>query len=248
MTDSLSRIAIGALERYKARTGLDFGPLRAVLFDMDGVLYDSMPHHALAWEKMCREIGLSCTREEFFMYEGRTGASTIDILMQRERGRKATPEEAKEWYGIKTRNFEAMPLVEQMPGARECLDMLTGAGVPTVLVTGSGQASLVERLQRDFPGAFPDGRRVTGRDVLHGKPHPEPFLRGRTLAGNLPQQTVVAVDNAPLGVESASASGSLTIGVRTGPIPAGALIEAGADVELDSMEQCTNLLRELLSI
>lgn len=238
-----------ALEHYAERTGHAFGPLRAALFDMDGVLFDSMPGHARAWSMMCRDNNIPAREEEFFQYEGRTGASTINILFRRTYGREATTEEIERLYGLKTRYFKAMPPVEVMQGAKETINLCSAAGIPTVLVTGSGQGSLLERLEAEFPGAFPPGRRVTGRDVLHGKPHPEPFVKGRIAAGEEiePRQTA-AVDNAPLGVESASASGAFTIGVRTGPIPPGLLSESGADIEINSMNECTKVLGLLLRI
>ena len=54
--------------------------LKAVCFDMDGVLYDSMAYHAEAWAKASEDFGLGMTREDVFMHEGRTGFSTIDIF------------------------------------------------------------------------------------------------------------------------------------------------------------------------
>ena len=51
------------------------------------------------------------------------------------------------------------------------------------------------------------------------------------------------MDNAPLGVRSAADAGIFTIGVRTGPLPKGALLEAGADIELDSMDECAQMLK-----
>ena len=67
--------------------------LKAVLFDMDGVLFDSMPYHSEAWHKVMKSHGLTLSREEAYMHEGRTGASTINIVFQRELGREATQEE-----------------------------------------------------------------------------------------------------------------------------------------------------------
>ena len=55
----------------------------AALVDMDGTLYDSMDNHATAWELMCKEAGLSVDHDEFFLYEGMTGAQTKDLLMKR---------------------------------------------------------------------------------------------------------------------------------------------------------------------
>ena len=51
--------------------------LKAVLFDMDGVLFNSMPYHAEAWHKVMLAHGLNLSREEAYLHEGRTGAGTI---------------------------------------------------------------------------------------------------------------------------------------------------------------------------
>ena len=54
--------------------------MKSVLFDMDGVLFDSMPGHAFAWLRAMQRFGLTMTREEVYMNEGRTGHGTINIL------------------------------------------------------------------------------------------------------------------------------------------------------------------------
>ena len=63
--------------------------LKAVLFDMDGVLFNSMPYHAEAWHKVMQAHGLNLSREEAYLHEGRTGAGTINIVSQRQLGREA---------------------------------------------------------------------------------------------------------------------------------------------------------------
>lgn len=216
-----------------------FGPVKAVLFDMDGVLYDSMPGHALAWKQMCDSVGIVADANEFFAYEGRTGASTINLLFERQYGHGADEETCRRLYEIKSRNFKALGEPRIMPGARETVATVTRSGVPCVLVTGSGQASILERLDRDYNGAF--NLRVTAHDVKRGKPDPEPFLLAMKKANVKPYEAI-AIDNAPLGVESASRAGAFTIGVRTGPLPSGALREAGADIEVGSMAECAELL------
>lgn len=65
-----------------------------------------------------------------------------------------------------------------MPGAREVLEMVKSYGLLPVLVTGSGQPSLLDKLDEDFPGIFTPDTMVTAFDVKFGKPHPEPFLIG----------------------------------------------------------------------
>lgn len=217
----------------------------AALIDMDGTLYDSMGNHATAWHIMCEEAGLQVTHDEFFLYEGMTGAQTIDLIMQRCRGRHASAEECENLYHRKTEIFKTLPPVNPMPGASELMSLIKEVGMRRVLVTGSGQNSLLNRLDDDFPGVFTDGMRVTSRDVTHGKPHPEPYIRGMQLARVTPSQAI-AIDNAPLGVKSAATAGALTVGVVTGPIPRKELEASGATVVYDSMEQCADAFPQLL--
>lgn len=127
------------------------------------------------------------------------------------------------------------------------LDILKLNDVTTVLVTGSGQPSVLERLDVEFKGAFPPGHRVTARNVIHGKPHPEPYLKGMELAGVLPSEAI-AIENAPTGVESAAASGAYTIALTTGPVPSDTLAAAGADIVLHSMTALADNIGILLSI
>lgn len=217
----------------------------AALIDMDGTLYDSMGNHAEAWRRMCEENDLSVSRDEFFLYEGMTGAQTIDLIMQRCRGRHATDEECRQLYQRKTEIFKQLPEVYPMPGARQLTDLMKEVGMRRVLVTGSGQNSLLNRLEDDYPGVFPDGMRVTSRDVSKGKPHPEPYIRGMQLAGVTPSQAI-AIENAPLGVKSAATAGALTIGVVTGPVPRTELEAAGATLVFDSMQDCADAFPQLL--
>ncbi|MDE5661748.1 MAG: HAD hydrolase-like protein [Muribaculaceae bacterium] len=232
-----------AVEAYAARLGRPLEAPRAVLFDMDGVLYDSMPGHARSWKKMCDSVGIDADPDEFYAYEGRTGASTINLLYRRQYGHGADDETCKRLYAIKSENFRQLGPPPLMHGAPAAVAAVKASAAVCVLVTGSGQASILERLDRDYDGAF--GLRVTAHDVKHGKPDPEPYLMGMAKASAAPWQAI-AVDNAPLGVESASRAGAFTIGVRTGPLPAGALIESGADIEIDSMEECAEILAQLL--
>lgn len=218
---------------------------KAALIDMDGTLYDSMKNHTASWYRLITEAGIPCTREEFYLYEGRTGASTINHLINRAWGRDATEEEKAELYHKKTLYFNELPPVEPMPGAADMLNLLKAVGTKRVLVTGSGQSSLLSRIDTDFPGLFEPGMRVTSRDVKHGKPHPEPFIRAMQLAGVSPSQSIV-IENAPLGVEAGDRAGAFTIGVTTGPIPVEEMERAGAAIVFPSMEAFADALPMLL--
>ena len=212
--------------------------MKAVLFDMDGVLFDSMPLHAVAWVKAVERHGLSMTPEEVYMNEGRTGAGTINALTQRVWGRDATEEEIQAIYATKSQEFnrclQQRGETPVMDGVREVLDKVRSKGLLRVIVTGSGQHSLLDNLNRHFPGQFSRELMVTAFDVHKGKPFPEPYLMGLQKAGVTAAEAVV-VENAPLGIQAAKAAGIFTIAVNTGPLPDSVLWEAGADRVCPSM-------------
>lgn len=209
---------------------------KAVFFDMDGVLFDSMPYHASAWVRAMNEIGIPFTVHEAYMNEGRTGHSTIDGAFNRTYGRNATEEEKQTIYKTKSQIFESFPPSTPMPYALEILNKLKAEGVDIYLVTGSGQPTLIDSLQLHFPGIFEKERMVTAFDVKHGKPHPEPYLMALKKSGCQPNEVVV-VENAPLGVESATNAGLFCIALNTGPLDALVLKESGASVVLSSMQE-----------
>lgn len=223
-----------AIHHYLRTRGHDSICLKAVLFDMDGVLFDSMPNHAESWHRVMQRFGFGLSREEAYMHEGRTGASTINIISRRERGCDATEEEIKAIYRAKTEEFNKCPQAERMPGAYEVLSKIKAEGLLPMVVTGSGQASLLDRLNHSFPDIFKTESMVTAFDVKHGKPDPEPYLMALKKAGIKANEALV-VENAPLGVHAGVAAGIFTVAVNTGPLPDKVLTDEGADLLFHSM-------------
>ena len=232
--------------------------LLAFLFDMDGVLFDSMPNHAVSWVEAVRRHGLSMTREEVYMNEGRTGAGTINALTQRTWGRDATEEEIQNIYKTKSDIFNTCPKALPMADADIVLNKVREKGFLPLIVTGSGQVTLLERLNQAYPGVFQRDLMVTAFDVKQGKPYPEPYLKGLGKAGayfsaqgsangtplsdildengSLRPEFAVVVENAPLGIRAAKAAGIYCIAVNTGPLPDQTLKDAGADIVLPNMK------------
>lgn len=219
--------------------------LKAVLFDMDGVLFDSMPNHAISWSTAVEKFGLHLTREEVYMNEGRTGSGTVNALALRTWGREATQEECEGIYAVKSEIFNSLPKAKPMPGALELLNKVRDCGIERVIVTGSGQLSLLDRLNAAFPDIFHQELMVTAFDVKYGKPNPEPYLIGLKKAGITAEEAIV-VENAPLGVEAAHAAGIFTIAVNTGPLPDSVLKDAGADLVLPSMQALADQWHEII--
>lgn len=209
--------------------------LKAVLFDMDGVLFDSMPAHAECWVSACRTYGLRVTEREVYMNEGRTAASTLALFTRAQWGRVVTEPEVKEIYAEKCRLFNSWPEAPKMTGAEALLRQVRDAGLTIAVVTGSGQDSLLERLERHYSGFFRPELIVSSHDCLRGKPHPDPYLLGLERAGVTAQEAIV-VENAPLGVKAARAAGIFTVAVNTGPLPDQVLLNAGAGRLYPSMQ------------
>ena len=221
--------------------------IKAALFDMDGVLYDSITNQSRAWHETMTLYGVKCKPEDFYMYEGRTGFTTINILFNQSLGRDATPEEQKEIYEKKCARFVELEKTKPMPGALEVLKKVGEHGITPVLVTGSGQFSLLDRIDADFPGFFKKELVVTAYDVKFGKPHPEPYLMGLKKAGIKASEAVV-IENAPLGIESGKAAGIYTIAVNTGPLADEVLLEAGADCVYRTMFELADEFENITNI
>jgi len=221
-----------------------FSP-KAVFFDMDGVLFDSMKFHAAAWIHAMKDVGIPFTEHEAYMNEGRTGHSTIDDAYQRIHGREATEEEKQQIYKLKSLYFESYGNSPVIPYAPELLNLVKSDGMQIFVVTGSGQVTLLDSLQLHFPGVFQKERMVTAFDVKLGKPFPEPYLKALGKSGVQPWEVVV-VENAPLGVQAAKAAGMFTIAVNTGPLEDKVLSDSGADIVLDGMKELFLLWSEFL--
>jgi HAD superfamily hydrolase (TIGR01509 family) len=224
-----------AIQNYLAKNHFSKIDLKAVLFDMDGVLFDSMPIHAYAWSKTLQEEGLPFEEKEAYLHEGRTGNGTINIIFNRLTGRDATPEEIKRIYKRKSHLFDLSPEAPVMPGAFELLGQIRKNGLNRVLVTGSGQKKLLSKLDHFFPGQFSLSQMVTAYDVVYGKPNAEPYLKGLNKAG-IKACNAIVVENAPLGIESAKAAGIFTIAVNTGKLEDHYLLDAGADLLFQGMQ------------
>lgn len=227
---------IEAFKEYLAKNNYTNFDLKAVLFDMDGVLCDSMKYHAKSWKQSMDEEQLDSTYEEYFMHEGRVGFSTIDLVIARNKGRHATEEEKARIYKRKSELFALYNQGDLIPFAADMLKVVKSKGLECVLVTGSGQPSLLDKLGDNFPDIFERNRMVTAFDVKNGKPHPEPYLMGLEKGGDLKANQAIVVENAPMGVEAAVAAGIFTIAINTGPLDEQVLWDAGANIVLPSME------------
>jgi HAD superfamily hydrolase (TIGR01509 family) len=221
--------------------------LKAVLFDMDGVLYNSMPNHAIAWTRSMAEFGLKMTKADAYATEGARGIDTIRHLVRVQQHKEITLDEAQAMYDLKTKYFHELPTAPVFAGVTDLMDKIVKAGMTVNVVTGSGQRPLINRLLDDF-GKWLDPKHITtAYDVERGKPAPDPYLAGLRKAGSLKPSEAIVVENAPLGVRSGVAAGIFTVAINSGPLPDEALLCEGADALYPSIADFCNDFEALLS-
>ncbi|WP_396036369.1 HAD family hydrolase [Cellulomonas cellasea] len=178
----------------------------AVLWDMDGTLIDTEPYWMSAETELVEAHGGVWTREDALGMVGSSMAVCARTL--RTRGVALPDEEISGFLNARVAAGVAAGIPWQ-PGARELLDELVAAGVPLALVTSSF-AVLAEPFARAV-GVFDVV--VSGDEVTHPKPHPEPYLTAAARLG-VDVRDCVAVEDSRSGIASAHASGARTLAVQ----------------------------------
>lgn len=214
---------------------------KGVFFDMDGVIYDSMGYHADAWSNAFRHFGIDFSPEMVYQNEGRTFSSTINLVYRQNEKRDATDIEIDQIYSKKTELIAAFPDAIPFKGAKSLMERLKKQGVAIWVVTGSSQQKFLEPLILDFEGLILMEQIISGNDVKHGKPNPEPYLTALQKSG-FRSDEVIVIENAPLGIQSAKAAGIFTIAVNTGILKDSDLWESGADVVIQDLKELEQVI------
>ena len=217
--------------------------LKAVFFDQDGVLYNSMPYHAESWAWAMTKHGLPYTAMECYRNEGRTSTGVIQEHHRQMYGTDATPELIEAIYKDKTEHFTEMTggFPGIIPDVDKVLQYLRSQGVQCWVVTGSGQRDLINALNKTFDNVF--SGIISSFDVKKGKPDPEPYLKAWERSGFKKEECLV-VENAPLGVRAAKAAGLFTCAVNTGILPDSDLEAEHADKVFPNMAALLKWLQD----
>lgn len=198
-------------------SGPERGPLPdAVLWDMDGTLVDTEPYWFAAEMALAERHGGTWTAEDGLALIGHELTETARALRSRA-GVVGSDEEIVDDLVSHVVGEVRANGVPWRPGARELLVALQEAGVPCALVT-MAYASLAHAVVEAAPvGAFLEV--VTGDAVVHGKPHPEPYLTAADRLG-VDVRDCVAIEDSSTGLASAEAAGARVIAVQLFvPIP-----------------------------
>ncbi|MDO5503052.1 MAG: HAD family phosphatase [Actinomycetia bacterium] len=184
-------------------------PPAAVLWDMDGTLVDTEPYWIAAEHALVEEFGGEWTEELGLQLVGQNLWASAEFI-------RAHSPVTLEPAAIIDRLLERVSAavrdegVPWRPGARELLEAVAAAGIPSALVTMSWMA-LVEPILASLPERT-FAVIASGDVVAHGKPHPEPYLHAARELGLEPAQCL-AIEDSPTGVTSATAAGVPTLAV-----------------------------------
>ena len=197
--------------------------IEALIFDLDGVILDSMPAHVAAWQSAFAEVGLEIAPEFFYRHEGALDRENIDRMVI-PGGRVLSPDIFDRLLARQRELYLERYAAEVgvFPLASRLIERLAKAPVRLALVTSSTRQVLSAELWDWLDEHF--SLVVTGDQVRRSKPHPEPYLRA--LDGlKLESDAGLAVENAPAGIESAQRAGLTCLALAT-TLPASELTSA----------------------
>jgi sugar-phosphatase len=187
----------------------------ALLFDLDGVLINSTPAVARVWSKWALERGFN-PEEVVARAHGRPSLTTIRDYLP-------NADHEAENREVERREIADLEGVIPLPGA---LDLLGSLPVDRWTIVTSCTRALAEVRIRAAGLPLPR-KMITSNDIQHGKPHPEPYLKGAAVLGFPPEDCVV-LEDVPAGVRAGKSAGAKVIAFTT-TVQRAVLKEAGAD-------------------
>ena len=206
--------------------------IRAILFDMDGVLIDSEALHNAAITAALAEYGIHLPQSIFADLTGTTDAQFLEHASQTYFGGNVP---AAALLASKQRFFVSTEhQVQAIPGAIPFLHTVRGQAAATALVTSALRHNQELAFARFSLHPWFDTV-VTAEDVTHGKPHPEPYLTAVVRLG-IPAAECLVIEDSLHGLAAARAAGCRTLGLATS-YSAESLRAAGADYVCTSYDE-----------
>ncbi|MDE2223505.1 MAG: HAD family phosphatase [Candidatus Omnitrophica bacterium] len=186
-------------------------PVSTLIFDMDGVITDTMPYHMRAWKSVFTDAGLAVSHEDIYKREGQKGIDSARELFT-EKGIQFNQKTARKLLKKKEILFKKIFKRKYIAGSRGFIKKCHAGGFKLALVTGTSRHEAQELLPQALWSCF--DVIVCGSDVQNGKPHPEPYLKALAKLKVSASQAVV-IENAPFGIRAAKAAGIFCVALET---------------------------------
>jgi HAD superfamily hydrolase (TIGR01509 family) len=186
---------------------------RAILFDLDGVLIDSMGCHTHAWQQaILTQLNIDLPKSYFYINEGKNSKDIIHEII--EKNNIEVNEDT--WQNVsdyRDQLFMDSFSPQLIKGAEELVTLLHDFGYQLGVATGSTRMVAENILSKTGIRSY-FSTLVTSEDVQYSKPHPEPYQNLLNLLQSDPEYALV-IENAPLGIESALAANLICLAVTT---------------------------------
>lgn len=208
---------------------------KAVIFDMDGVIVDSMPYHFLAWYEALRPYGVRVSCFDVYAKEGERWSKSLEYFLKQE-GIVPNRKLLSEIFNYRQKIFKKYFKRFIFKDAENVLRALKKKGLALALVTGTPDYEVKRILPHKLYNVF--NEIVAGNNVKKGKPHPEPYLKAAKMLKVKPKECVV-IENAPYGIESAKRAGMVCVAVSTS-LPKEFLTKA--DFTIDRLNKISEII------
>ena len=199
-------------------------PPKAVLFDVDGTLVDTVDLHAQAWVETLRQLGQEADFGDIRLQIGKGGDQLLPGLIPPDLLEARGEEIEKARSELFLRDY--MPRVRAFPGVRELFERIRAQGLRIVLAS-SGQAEEVETQMRTARIEDLVDEATSSAEAERSKPFPDIFAASFAKLGLAEQAEAMVVGDTPYDAEAARGAGLATIGVLCGGFPESALKAAG---------------------
>ena len=204
-------------------------PVKAILFDLDGVIVDTLHFHFLAWHEMFHRLGGEVQELTVLLHEGRSSREILPLLIE-EAGIEIPEEQRHDFIETKRAYYRSIVDVQFYPEAKETLLKLHKDGYTLALVTACAKKNMNHALSANELKLF--NVIITGDDIPRAKPNSDPYEIARKKLG-LEKDECLVVENAPLGIESGKNAGIKVAAIAT-TLPKEYL--KGADYYLDTLK------------
>ncbi|GBR77274.1 phosphatase YcjU, partial [Candidatus Termititenax persephonae] len=172
--------------------------ISALLFDMDGVIVDSMPYHFFAWYEALKRYGITVSTQDIYEHEGEKWETTLRHYLAPS-GLPVNPPLLKKIFAYRQKLFRRIFRRHLLPGIPELLRELKALEYQLGLVSGTPSYDMPRLISKPVLKLF--DCTLGGDMVAHSKPHPEPYLAAAAKLSKKPAECLV-IENAPLGIRS----------------------------------------------